>query len=198
MNYGYRDKSNTNKAMMKIRDHQQYEGNPVGLDDEACAAMRQHLDRHLASLWIQYFQYHKHHWLVEGPQFRDLHLFLENNYNEIHSQADAIAERITLLGYDPTTRMENYVKLAYIDQEPEGVYRIRDGIKADMENEKKMAVEFRKSIKVAIEHGDFGTKSMLEEFLFKIEDRAHHCEHFLGEDSLSVGFLHTDQEARNN
>lgn len=184
--------------MKMIRNHQEYEGNPVGLSDETCATMRKHLDRHLAALWVQYFQYHKHHWLVEGPQFRDLHLFLEDNYNEIHAQADAIAERITLLGYDPTTRMENYVKLAYIEQEPEGVFRIRDGIEADMNNEKAIATEFRKSIKAALEAGDFGTKSMLEEFLFKIEDRAHHCEHFLGEDSLSVGFLHTEQEAINN
>lgn len=184
--------------MNKLRDHKEYEGNPVGLPDDVCAEMREHLDRHLAALWIQYFQYHKHHWLVEGPQFRDLHLFLEANYTEIHEQADAIAERITLLGYDPTTRMENYVKLGYIEQEPEGVYRIRDGIRADMNNEKEMAKEFRKSVKRAMELGDFGTKNMLEKFLFKIEDRAHHCEHFLGEDSLSVGFLHSESEVNHN
>ncbi|THH41069.1 Dps family protein [Neolewinella litorea] len=183
--------------MEKIRDHKEYEGNPVGLSEETCAEMREHLDRHLAALWVQYFQYHKHHWLVEGPQFRDLHLFLEENYTEIHEQADAVAERITLLGYDPTTRMENYVKLSYIKQEPEGVFRIRDGVEADMNNERKMAEEFRKSIHRAFELGDYGTKSMLEEFLFKIEDRAHHCEHFLGEDSLAVGYLHTEKEVDN-
>ena len=181
--------------MDKLRAHKEYEGNPVGLSDETCATMREHLDRHLAALWIQYFQYHKHHWLVEGPQFRDLHLFLEENYTEIHEMADAVAERITLLGYDPTTRMENYVKLSYIEQEPEGVFRIRDGITADMNNERTIAQEFRKSITKAFELGDFGSKNMLEGFLFKIEDRAHHCEHFLGEDSLAVGFLHTADEA---
>ena len=180
--------------MDKLRQRTEYEGNPVGLSDEACATMREHLDRHLAALWVQYAQYHKHHWLVEGPQFRDLHLFLEQNYNEIHTQLDAVAERITLLGYSPSTRLDRYVELSYISQEPEGVFRIRDSIKNDMENEKTIAVEFRKSIKVALDHGDFGTKSMLEKFLFEIEDRAHHCEHFLGEDSLSVGFLHEPEE----
>lgn len=184
--------------MHKLREHKEYDGNPVGLSEEVCKEMREHLDRHLSALWIQYFQYHKHHWLVEGPQFRDLHLFLEENYQEIHTQADAVAERITLLGYDPTTRMENYVEQSYIDQEPEGVFRIRDGIEADMNNERKIATEFRKSIARAMELGDYGTKKMLEKFLFKIEDRAHHCEHFLGEDSLSVGFLHSEKEVEAN
>ena len=181
--------------MNKLRNRTEYEGNPVGLSDEACSVMREHLDRHLAALWVQYAQYHKHHWLVEGPQFRDLHLFLENNYNEIHTQLDAVAERITLLGYSPSTRLDRYVKISYIEQEPENVFRIRDSIENDMKNERKICIELRKSIKVALEHDDFGTKSMLENFLFQVEDRAHHCEHFLGEDSLSVGFLHSAEEA---
>ena len=184
--------------MDPIRGQKEYEGNPVGLNEKACEEMREHLDRHLAAFWMQYAQYHKHHWLVEGPQFRDMHLFLEENYNELHEHLDAIAERITLLGFSPTTRLENYVKLSYIEQEPEGVYRIRDGIELDMNNEKSIAQELRKTIKRAFELEDFGTKTMLEDMLFRAEDRAHHCEHFLGEDSLSVGFLHEPAEAKQN
>ncbi|MBC6994599.1 DNA starvation/stationary phase protection protein [Neolewinella lacunae] len=181
--------------MEKLRSKKAYEGNPVGLTDKACKAVAKELDRHLAALWIMYAQYHKHHWLVEGPQFRDLHLFLQSHYEEVNLQLDAVAERITLLGYTPTTRLENYVKLSYIEQESEDVFHIRESLENDMKNERKIAVEIRKSIKVAMEHEDFGTKSMLEGFLFKIEDRAHHLEHFLGEDSLSVGYLHTENSA---
>jgi DNA-binding ferritin-like protein len=184
--------------MDPIRGQKEYEGNPVGLSEKACSEMREHLDRHLAAFWLQYAQYHKHHWLVEGPQFRDIHLFLEENYNELHEHLDAIAERITLLGFSPTTRLENYVNLAYVEQEPEGVYRIRDGIQLDMKNEKTIATELRKSIKRALELEDFGTKKLLEDMLFRAEDRAHHCEHFLGEDSLSVGFLHQPAEVQHN
>jgi len=180
--------------MRKLRTKKAYDGNPVGLSDKACKEMAKDLDRHLAALWIMYAQYHKHHWLVEGPQFRDIHLFLQEHYEEVNLQLDAVAERMTLLGYTPTTRLEDYVKLSYIKQEPEDVYHIRDGFKNDMENERKIAIEFRKSIEKAIKHGDYGTKNMLEGFLFKIEDRCHHLEHFLGEDSMSVGFLHSAEE----
>lgn len=183
--------------MDKIRDKKEYEGNPVGLTKKVCETMYKHLDRHLAAYWLQYAQYHKHHWLVEGPQFRDIHLFLEQNYKEVHKHLDAIAERITLLGFAPTTRLEDYVKLAYIEQEPEGVFRIRDSFERDMENEKTISNELRKTIKEAFEQGDYGTKQMLEHFLAAAEDRAHHLEHFLGEDSLSVGLLHKPAEIEN-
>ncbi|MEL7161630.1 MAG: ferritin-like domain-containing protein [Bacteroidota bacterium] len=184
--------------MKKLRSKKAYEGNPVGLSDKACEVMAEHLDRHLAAMWIMYAQYHKHHWMVEGPQFRDLHLFLQEHYEEVNLQLDALAERMTLLGYTPTTRLEDYVKLSYIDQETEDVLHIRDGLKNDMKNERRIAEEFRKSIKKAFELEDFGTKSMLEGFLFKIEDRCHHLEHFLGEDSLSVGLLHEPSEVNHN
>ncbi len=190
--------------MDPIRGKKEYDGNPVGLSEEVCAEMAEHLDRHLASYWLQYAQYHKHHWLVEGPQFRDLHHFLEENYNEVHEHLDDIAERITLLGHTPTTRLEDYVKLAYIEQETEDVYRIRDGLTNDMHNERSIANELRQTIKRAFELGDYGTKTMLEVLLNRAEDRAHHCEHFLGEDDLSVGMLHDpsdikeDGKSRNN
>lgn len=63
--------------MEKLREFKEYEGNPVGLSEETCETMRRHLDRHLAT-----------HWLAEGPQFHDPHLFLEDNYHELHQPSD--------------------------------------------------------------------------------------------------------------
>jgi hypothetical protein len=40
--------------------------------------------------------------------------------------------------------------------------------------------------------GDHGTKRELEKVLTKAEDRAHHLDHYLGEDTLEVG-LTTDE-----
>ncbi|MBU1821626.1 MAG: DNA starvation/stationary phase protection protein [Bacteroidetes bacterium] len=170
--------------MDKLRNQKEYEGNPVGLSKTTATTMAKELDRHLASFITLYQQYHKHHWLVEGPQFRDLHLFFEANYNQVHEQYDAIAERLTVMGIAPTCHPENVYKLSYVEHEPEGVFRIRESLKNDMEAEKTIAIELRKSIKKALEHEDFGTKSLLEGILLKTEDRAHHIEHFLGEDTI--------------
>lgn len=181
--------------MDKLRKQKEYEGNPVGLDKKVALEIAEHLDRHLASMITLYHQYHKHHWMVEGPQFRDLHLFFEDNYNQIHEGYDALAERLTVMGVAPTCHPANVAKLSYVDHEEEGVFHIRESLEHDMEAEKNIAVNLRASIKKAFELGDYATKSLLESLLFKTEDRAHHIEHFLGEDSLAVGFLHTEKEA---
>lgn len=170
--------------MDKLREQKEYADNPVGLSKETATAMAKELDRHLASFITLYQQYHKHHWLVEGPQFRDLHLFFEENYNQVHMQYDKIAERLTVMGYAPTCHPQNVYKLSYVEHEPEGVFRIRECLQRDMEAEKTITVELRKSIKNATERMDYATETLLKEILYKVEDRAHHIEHFLGEDSV--------------
>ncbi len=180
--------------MEKVREKSEYEGNPIGLTKSTATKMAAELDRHLSSFIILYNQYHKHHWLVEGPQFRDLHLFFEDHYTQLHEQYDAIAERLTVMGIVPTCHPAKQIALSYIEHEEEGEFRIREMMQKDMEDEKTIAVELRKSIKLAFELDDFGTKNLLEGILFKTEDRCHHIEHFLGEDGLTIGMLHTPDD----
>ena len=175
--------------MEKLREKSEYEGNPVGLSKNTATAIATELDRHLSSFITLYNQYHKHHWMVEGPQFRDLHLFFEEHYTQIHEQYDAIAERLTVMGFCPTCHPAQQLELSYIQHEEEGVFRIREMLQKDMEDEKTIAVELRKSIKVALQHEDFATKALLEGILIQTEDRCHHIEHFLGEDGLSIGLI---------
>lgn len=184
--------------MNPLRKKSAYEGNPVGLSKKACNEISDDLDRHLASYVVMYMQYHKYHWLVEGPQFRDLHLFLQSHYEEVNLDMDAIAERMTLLGRTPSTRLDTLQKKSYVDQESEDVMRIRDSIKFAMENEAKICKQMRKTVKLCLEHDDFGTKQMIEGMLFKAEDRAHHLEHFLGDDSLVIGLIHEPTSVKAN
>lgn len=184
--------------MKSLRSKAKYEGNPVGLTEEACNKISDELDRHLASYVVMWTQYHKYHWMVEGPQFRDLHLFLQENYEEVNLDLDAIAERITLLGRTPSTRLDTYQEKSYAEQESEDVQHIRDSIEFAMKNEQRICVEFRKTIHTCLDHDDFGTKKMVEGMLERAENRAHHLEHFLGEDSLTVGMIHEPDAAEDN
>ncbi len=163
------------------------EDNPVGLPADATEDLAKQLDRHLAAHWTMWHQYRKHHWLAVGPQFRQLHLFLEENYEEVAKQGDVIAERITLLGGIPTSGMEAQARLTYITMEPEGHYRVRDSLKHDMLCEQTMAINLRMTITEANKQGDFGSEQLLKKALVKCEDRAHHIEHFLEGDSLEIG-----------
>jgi DNA-binding ferritin-like protein len=169
------------------RPQQMIEDNPVGLSEEAVQELVPRLDEIQCTLWTLYHQYHKHHWLAEGPQFRDLHLFFEENYEEVHKYLDAIAERVTALGGIPTSDPAKQAELSHVEHEPEGTYRLRKMLRHDLEAERTLATVVRKTIDVALEHGDHGTKRELEKVLTKAEDRAHHLDHFLGEDTLEMG-----------
>ncbi|WP_258096041.1 DNA starvation/stationary phase protection protein [Salinibacter sp. 10B] len=177
------------------RPQQMIEENPVGLSEEATEELIPKLDEIQCTLWTLYHQYHKHHWLVEGPQFRDLHHFLEENYEEVHKYVDRIAERITALGGIPTSSPANQAELSHVEHEPEGTYRLRAMLEHDLEGERILSVLVRETIDVALEHGDHGTKRELEKVLTKAEDRAHHLDHFLGEDTLEYG-LSADEPAQ--
>jgi len=170
-----------------IRKRGEIEDNPVGLSRESCETLVPQLDRHLASYNLLYNQYHKHHWLVVGPQFRDLHLFLEDHYTEVHEHLDAIAERMTVLGGIPTCSPSEQERIAYVSHEPEGMFRIRDMLSLDRECEREVTIELRKTIQAASDLGDFGTKALMEKLLLHAEDRAHHLEHFLEPDTMEIG-----------
>jgi len=169
------------------RPQQMIEDNPVGLDEEATEELIPKLDEIQCTLWTLYHQYQKHHWLVEGPQFHDLHAFFEENYQEVHKYVDRIAERITALGGIPTSGPANQAELSHVEHEPEGTYRLRSMLEHDREGERILSVLVRETIDTALEHGDHGTKRELEKVLTKAEDRAHHIDHLLGEDTLELG-----------
>ncbi|CAN5541132.1 DNA starvation/stationary phase protection protein DpsA [soil metagenome] len=179
-----------------IREHGSIESNPVGLSKKSCQKLAGDLDRHLASYNVLYNQYHKHHWLVMGPQFRDLHLFLEEHYQQVHAHLDEIAERMTVLGAIPTCTPTAQEKLAYVEHEPEGQFRIRHMLERDLQAERSVCIQLRASVATAAEEGDFGTKSLLERFLLHAEDRAHHIEHFLEADSLELGVTAREEDVR--
>lgn len=170
------------------------EKNPIGLPKDVAEEMTQELDRHLASLFVLFHQYQKHHWLVRGPQFRDLHLYLEEAYEEIHEQADEIAERITMLGGLPTSSPTAQAEVAYIEHEPEGEFTVREMLKRDLEAEQIIAGRFRASIRTAMKVEDFGTEKLLKHALYAIEDRAHHLDHYLENNTLEPEKVDTEDE----
>jgi DNA-binding ferritin-like protein len=160
------------------------EENPINLEHEAVERIIPELDAHLAALFTLFHQYQKHHWLVEGPTFMQLHLQLEEFYDEVHEQLDAIAERITALGGIPTSDPTQQAMLSYITHEPEGAFSTRDMLGRDRFHEGQIAERLRGTIELAEGLHDHGTAHILAEILEHVEERAHHLDHYLGEDTL--------------
>lgn len=172
------------KATRPDRSPEQTEENVIGLLHESAIATAQELNRHQASLFVLFHQYQKHHWLVEGAQFRDLHMFLEECYQEVHKDLDALAERMTVLGAIPSASLEKLAEEAYLKHEQEGYFNVRTMLGHDLEGERILCTMLRRTITSAQDRSDYGTATLLKQILMRCEDRAHHLDHYLAKDGL--------------
>lgn len=159
--------------------------NPFGLSHDTASQVVDMLNDDLASMFTLYHQYHKHHWIVEGAQFLELHLLLEAHYTQLHDQFDAVAERIVALGGLPVTGPADIQKRSYIKHETEEMYDLRDMLEHDVDAESTIALNMRKHIAKASKLGDFGTENQLKVILEAGEKRAAFLEKHLMRESLT-------------
>jgi len=84
-----------------VREFGSVEENELRLDVEKSEQIIDALNQDLADVYVLYHQVKKHHWNVEGAEFRDLHLFLGDAAMNLEEAADELAERAQALGGTP-------------------------------------------------------------------------------------------------
>jgi DNA-binding ferritin-like protein len=160
--------------------------NPVGIDRMHAKQMSDALNVALGSVYTLYHQLKKHHWVVEGPGFRDLHVLLDEFAARQLKIADEVAERITVLGAYPISSPRKQQEMSVFPLEEEGVLDLRTMLTNDMRAYQQIIARFRELIRLADQAGDFTTETMLKNHLQTLEFDVHHLEHILGEDTLSA------------
>jgi len=172
-----------------IQTLDEIERNPIGLPTIAAKEISDCLDKLVSSFSVQFHQYLKHHWVVEGPEHRDLHKFFEGLYETTKEHFDTIAERMTTLGAIPISSPINQAANSFLTMEFEGMHPIRQMLEADLENERCLIENLRSSIEMANNLSDYGTETLLKSILMNREDQAHEIEHYLSRDSLTKPIL---------
>src|SRR6187397_2919230 len=125
---------------------------PIALAADARASSCTLLNEILADTMILYALYKKHHWLVAGPTFYQLHLLFDKHAEEQLELVDEIAERIQMLGGIAVGDPRHGAELTTIPRPPDGaepvpvmidrllaaheviIEKVRAGIKATEEN----------------------------------------------------------------
>jgi DNA-binding ferritin-like protein len=160
--------------------------NPLRIDEEKAEQVIDALNTDLADAYVLYHQLHKHHWNVEGAEHRDIHVFLQEAYEEVEEAADEIAERVQTLGGVPHASMATLSDVATVEPEDEDVYDIRTSLQNDLEMYGDILESYREHIDLAAGLGDHGTAHMLREQLIEVEEHAHVIDHYLEDDTLVV------------
>jgi len=160
------------------------EENALRLDAEKAEQIIEALNTDLADAYVLYHQLHKHHWNVEGAEFRDIHIYLQEAYENVEAAADEIAERLQAIGGVPHASMDALSAHATVEPEDEDVYDIRTSLENDLEMYGDIIESYRDHIELAEGLGDHTTAHMLREQLEDVEEDAHHLDHYLEDDTL--------------
>ncbi|WIO75271.1 Dps family protein [Porticoccaceae bacterium LTM1] len=132
----------------------------IGIDNAAREQIANGVSKVLADSYTLYLMTHNFHWNVTGPHFRDLHLLFEEQYTELATAVDEIAERIRTLGYPAPGTYKQYVALSSI-QEIDGIPAAFDMVRHLAEANEAVVRSCRVVITVAQEANDESTAALL-------------------------------------
>jgi len=157
----------------------------IGIKEEDRREIADGLSRLLADTFTLYLKTHNFHWNVTGPMFRTLHIMFEEQYNELWTANDLLAERIRALGvYAPATYKE-FGKLTSIAEE-DGVPAAMVMVRLLVEGHETAARTARSVITTAENANDAPTADLLTERLQVHEKTAWMLRSLLAEETPNV------------
>lgn len=134
---------------------------PIGLAAEARGESCQLLNAILADSMILYSLYKKHHWLVAGPTFYQLHLLFDKHAAEQLELIDLIAERVQSLGGIAVGDPRHAAELTTIDRAPNGAEAVPVMIDRLLDAHETVIDKVRAAIEATDESKDYGTNDLL-------------------------------------
>ncbi|MFB6127577.1 MAG: DNA starvation/stationary phase protection protein DpsA [Halolamina sp.] len=154
------------------------------IDEEKAEQLIDALNQDVANAYVLYHQLKKHHWIAEGAEFRDLHVFLQEAYENVEEGSDMLAERAQAIGGVPISGMDTLEEHATVGHEGPDAYGLRDSLENDLELYGDIIEDLREHVKLANNLGDYTTEEILRDVLEDVEDDGHHIEHYLEDDTL--------------
>ncbi|MDN3654212.1 DNA starvation/stationary phase protection protein [Ferruginibacter paludis] len=90
----------------------------LGIPENHLQVISSELNKLLSDEFILYTKSRNYHWNIEGSNFSEMHQFYERQVNEINDMIDDIAERIRTIGFYAEGRLEDYLKLTSLIEQP--------------------------------------------------------------------------------
>jgi starvation-inducible DNA-binding protein len=125
----------------------------------------------LADVFALYMKTKNFHWHMSGPHFRDYHLLLDEQADQLYAMTDPIAERIRKVGGSTLKSIGGIARAQRVlDNDAEYVDPL-DMLAELREDNKDLAARFREAHNVCDEHRDIATASLIEVWIDETERR---------------------------
>jgi starvation-inducible DNA-binding protein len=134
---------------------------PIALSKTARSESCQLLNEILADSMILYALYKKHHWLVAGPTFYQLHLLFDKHAEEQTEIIDLVAERVQTLGGIAVGDPRHAAELTTIDRAPDGAEDVPAMIHRTLDAHETILEKVRDAIDKTEKNSDWGSNDIL-------------------------------------
>jgi len=150
---------------------------PSDLDAGAATEIGGVLNAALADVFALYMKTKNFHWHMTGPHFRDYHLLLDEQADQIFAMTDPIAERVRKLGTQTLKSIGQIAKLQRVLDNDADYVEPQDMLAELREDNGALAARMREAHEICDKHRDVATASLLEVWI----DETERCVWFLFE-----------------
>ena len=144
---------------------------PTNLASNAVQDLSGALTILLADMFALYVKTKNFHWHISGPHFRDYHLLLDEQGDQIFATTDAIAERVRKLGGTTLRSVGQIARLQRVADNEADYVTASDMLAELREDNIELAARMRETHSLCDEHGDVATASLLEVWIDEAERR---------------------------
>jgi starvation-inducible DNA-binding protein len=144
---------------------------PTDLSEKAVQEVSEALQVLLADVFALYLKTKNFHWHMSGPHFRDYHLMLDDQGDEIFAMTDAIAERARKIGGATLRSIGQVARLQRITDNNAEYVKPLDMITELRDDNETLTRNMREVHSVCDEAGDVATASLLENWIDETEKR---------------------------
>jgi starvation-inducible DNA-binding protein len=144
---------------------------PTDLTPDAVRDISGALNTLLADMFALYLKTKNFHWHVSGPHFRDYHLLLDEQGEQIFGTTDAIAERVRKIGGTTLRSIGHIARLKRVLDNDADYVTPKDMLAELREDNKQLTARMRETHDLCDEHGDVASTSLLENWIDEAERR---------------------------
>jgi starvation-inducible DNA-binding protein len=144
---------------------------PTDLKPNAVKDISGALNILLADMFALYVKTKNFHWHVSGRHFRDYHLLLDEQADQIFATTDAIAERVRKIGGTTLRSVGQIARLQRVTDNDAAFVTALDMLAELREDNKELAANMRETHDLCGEGHDVATASLLEVWIDEAERR---------------------------
>jgi starvation-inducible DNA-binding protein len=144
---------------------------PTNLTTNATTDISGALNALLADMFALYLKTKNFHWHMSGPHFRDYHLLLDEQGEQIFATTDDMAERVRKIGGTTLRSIGHIARLQRVQDNDAEFVSPQDMLAELRDDNKDVAQRMREVHDLCDEHGDVATASLIEPWIDEAERR---------------------------